>query len=142
MENASKALIIAGAILIAILLIGVGMMVFRGAQGGIDEAVAQMSSNEKQMYNNQFDTYSGTKVRGSNVKALIGVIITNNQTNADIEQKQVKYNGKLMTSEELSKERNTINSSALYNVEVVYDSAGVGTGLIDNVKVNLVSSSN
>lgn len=142
MENASKALIIAGAILIAILLIGVGMMVFRGAQGGIDEAVSQMSSNEKQMYNNQFDTYSGTKVRGSNVKALIGVIITNNQTNADIEQKQVKYNGKLMTSEELSKERNTINSSALYNVEVVYDSAGVGTGLIDNVKVNLVSSSN
>ena len=39
MENASKALLIAGAILICILLIGVGMMVFNGAQNSIGGAL-------------------------------------------------------------------------------------------------------
>jgi len=37
MENASKALIIAGAILLSILLIGLGMMVYSKAKGTLDD---------------------------------------------------------------------------------------------------------
>ena len=37
MENATKALMIAGAVLIAILIIGVGMMIYNSAQGSIDQ---------------------------------------------------------------------------------------------------------
>ena len=40
MENASKALLIAGAILIVILLIAVGMMVYNGAKGSIDKGIS------------------------------------------------------------------------------------------------------
>lgn len=81
MENASKALLIAGAILIVILLIAVGMMVYNSSRGSIDEAVSQMSSQEMEMFNKQFTQYSGTKVSGSNVKALIERVNSNNVVN-------------------------------------------------------------
>lgn len=77
MENASKALIIAGAILISIVLIAVGVAVVTGAQGAIDEAGGQMSSNEKRIFNEQFQSYQGTK-RGSAVKSLLSTVITSN----------------------------------------------------------------
>lgn len=89
MENASKALLIAGAILICILLIGVGMLVYQSAQGTISEAVSQMSSQEKDMFNQQFEQYAGSRVNGSNVRALLQKIRNNNNTNADTYDKQV-----------------------------------------------------
>lgn len=78
MENASKALLIAGAILIVILLIAVGMMVYNGAKGSINKAIGQMSSTEKDIHNSQFESYIGTNVSGSNVKSLISKVSTNN----------------------------------------------------------------
>ena len=77
MENASKALLIAGAILIAILLIAIGMMVFNSAKGVIDTSASNMSDTEKTAFNKQFDVYNGTQ-SGSNVKEIISKINTNN----------------------------------------------------------------
>ena len=59
MENASKALIIAGAILISIVLIAVGVMVVNGANGAIDTAIGQMSDSEKTIFNQKFEPYEG-----------------------------------------------------------------------------------
>ncbi len=88
MENASKALIIAGAILLAILIISLGIMVFRQASGVVDtnamDEVAVSSFNEK------FQQYVGDNVRGANVNALINTIVQNNLTNSDDSSKQVK----------------------------------------------------
>lgn len=77
MENASKALLIAGSILIVILLIAVGMMVFGGAQANIEGSLASMSSQEKEAFNNQFLMYQGNQ-KGSAVKTMISKIIANN----------------------------------------------------------------
>lgn len=77
MENASKALLIAGAILIAILLIAIGMIVFTNANGIIGTATSNMSTQEKQAFNKQFTVYEG-KQSGSVVKELISLIETNN----------------------------------------------------------------
>lgn len=85
MENASKALLIAGAILIVILLIAVGMMVYQGAQGSINKAIGSMSSTEKDIHNKQFESYIGQKVSGSNVKSLLSKIITNNADDNNVE---------------------------------------------------------
>lgn len=94
MENASKALLIAGAILVCILLIGIGMLVYGSAQGTIDEAVSQMSSQEKDMFNRQFTQYEGQRVNGSNVKALISKINNNNsQIDDDKDPKHVTLSG-------------------------------------------------
>lgn len=87
MENASKALLIAGAILIVILLIAVGMLVYNGARGSIDKAIGQMSSTEKDIHNKQFEPYLNDKVSGSNLKTLYSKVISNNGEEANVKVK-------------------------------------------------------
>ena len=87
MENASKALIIAGAILLSILLISLGIMIFSNASGVIDSnAMDEVAVNT---FNQKFTQYEGTNVRGSNVNALIKSIVQNNLTNSGDTSKQV-----------------------------------------------------
>ena len=81
MENASKALIIAGAILISIVLIAVGVMVVNGANGAIDTAVGQMSDSEKTIFNQKFESYEGNQ-KGSSVKSLLSAIEANNSNDS------------------------------------------------------------
>ena len=59
MENASKALIIAGAILLSILLISLGIAIFSQAQTVIDGS--GMSDAEVQAFNSKFEKYQGAK---------------------------------------------------------------------------------
>ena len=151
MENASKALLIAGAILIVILLIGVGMMVYQGAQGSIGEAVSRMNQQEKQIYNEQFSQYEGTNKKGSQVQALIQAVSTNNAENKEVPEKSVgldlsaanisgittnKWDYKTLATDEslnqMSAARARVNKNALFTIETEMD---VQTGLIKNIKV-------
>lgn len=68
MENASKALIIAAAILIAIVLISLGVMVL--GQGSQLVKNTDMSEVEISTFNSQFEHYFGERVSGTNVKQL------------------------------------------------------------------------
>ena len=88
MENASKALIIAGAILLAIAIIGIGMYVFNMASNTVNQA--NMSGQEKTAYNSEFTSYEGNQT-GTTVKALIDTIRTHNLTNKDDLSKQIVY---------------------------------------------------
>ena len=83
MENASKALIIAGAILLSILIIGLGMQVYNNASATMGSA--NMSSQEISSHNSQFEAYEG-RVKGSQIRSLIGII---NQNNIDFVDRQV-----------------------------------------------------
>lgn len=82
MENASKALLIAGAILLSILIIAIGMYIYNSASSTITSSVSSMSTQEKDAFNNQFTAYEGAQT-GSKVKALIGVLIANSNTYID-----------------------------------------------------------
>lgn len=140
MENATKALLIAGAILIVILIIGVGMMVFQGASGSIDAGIAQMSAQEITIFNQNFTNYEGPKVKGANVKQLIGNIITNNSTNQDIDGKIVSIDGDKkidakaadLKSDEMSVYRSEINTGATYTVTTQTNQK---TGLVEKVTI-------
>lgn len=79
MENASKALIIAGAILISILLIAISMYIYQSANSTIQTAASKMSQNDKNMYNSTVKNYSskGT-LNGTDIKNLIEDIISQN----------------------------------------------------------------
>ena len=81
MENASKALIIAGAILISILLISVAIMVISSTQGVQDQMGQQMDSTEKSTFNAQFTNYAGTGRSASQVKSLYEKVIASNAAN-------------------------------------------------------------
>ena len=82
MENASKALIIAGAILLSILIIAIGIFIFNGANSTITDSMTSMSTQEIEAFNNQFLSYDG-KQSGSNVKALVGRLVANANTYKD-----------------------------------------------------------
>ena len=82
MENASKALLIAGAILLCILIIAIGMFIYNSASSTITDSITSLSTQEVEAFNNQFISYEGVQT-GSNVKALMGRLIANADTYAD-----------------------------------------------------------
>ena len=80
MENASKALLIAGAILIVIVLISIGMLIVNSTNDGVDVATDIATSQAAQSFNSQFTKYAGTKVKGSTVKSLYETVVAANAT--------------------------------------------------------------
>ena len=77
MENASKALIIAGAILLSILIISLGIMVYNNAQDSVGNA--NLDQQEIAAFNAQFTPYQGTSVSASQVNSLIQQVLAANQ---------------------------------------------------------------
>ena len=77
MENASKALIIAGAILLSILIIGMGMFIYNQAQDQIQKSAGQMSTEEINVHNAQFTSYVGERQSGAQVKQLLNKLAIN-----------------------------------------------------------------
>ena len=132
MENASKALLIAGAILIAILLIGIGMLVFNGIGGITDQSQQQVDAMEIQMFNSRFTQYEGKNVSGSNVKALINAVNANNKTYAGDTSRQVKVTAPGNTADTTTPVTTQIGSN--YRYTVVCSSTG-GGGYIDKIVI-------
>ena len=83
MENASKALIIAGAVLISILLISLGVMIYRNAA---DIASGnQMKDFEITAFNTKFSQYEGKK-NGSQVKTLVQDCLSSNVNDENVDR--------------------------------------------------------
>lgn len=81
MENASKALIIAGAILISILLITVGIAVMNSAGSATDDVGSTADSMARQTFNAQFTAYEGSGKSANDVKALFSLVRSSNGSN-------------------------------------------------------------
>lgn len=80
MENGSKALLIAGAILLCILIIAIGMFIYNSASSTTTDSMSSLSTQEIEIFNKQFDIYDGLQ-NGSQIKNLIGVLVGNANTN-------------------------------------------------------------
>ena len=105
MENASKALIIAGAILISILLIGLGVYVYNMAQSATQDVGLDSQAAEAQ--NNQFTSYFGNRKSSADVKNLMSAIRSNNitgQTAEEEKQISVIWKGSLSDTTTVSKD--------------------------------------
>ena len=76
MENASKALIIAGAILLSILLISLGIMVYNNAKGTITDA--NLDSETAQAFNTKISQYCGTNKNAATMNSLVDAIASSN----------------------------------------------------------------
>ena len=76
MENASKALIIAGAILLSILLISLGIMVYNNAKNTIGSA--NLNKQEIETFNSQWDSYVGQRKTASEVRSMVQAMIASN----------------------------------------------------------------
>lgn len=155
MENASKALLIAGAILLAILIIAIGMFIYNSAQATVNDSLTSMTTQEVDAFNNQFVSYEQEQT-GSNVKALIGRLIANANTYVEESAKvpHVLYvnngsdsNGQKLTAlgeinstdnnntnyvTQLGTFRNLIANKHKYYVEFEFGTSGVITKCIIN----------
>ena len=87
MENASKALIIAGAILLAILIISLGIMIYNQASGVVNNNA--MDEVEISTFNQKFTQYEGTNVKGAQVNSLLDQIVQNNVSTQSDKSKEV-----------------------------------------------------
>lgn len=140
MENASKALIIAGAILLSILIISLGLIVFNQAKQTIGNA--NLSEAEITSFNAQFTSYEGGSVSGTDVNALIEKVSLSNTTNAaDQTGKYIKmtYTDKSSTAVELNADDNGASGDATkvrtgkkYTVTMTKDAK---SGLINKITV-------
>ena len=82
MENASKALIIAGAILLSILIIAIGMYIYTSSTATIKDSMQDMTSSEIEAFNSNLTTYAGNQT-WSQVKAMLGRLAANAKTYED-----------------------------------------------------------
>ena len=97
MENASKALIIAGAILLAILIIGLGIFIYRQAANTVSDT--GMDQLAIQQFNAQFENFLDKEITGTAAKSLYDTILNNNNTaETDATKVELRIDGTEVTS--------------------------------------------
>ena len=130
MENATKALLIAAAVLIAILIISLGLAVYNKASTATDSA--DLSGAEIQAQNEKFLKYNGNKKRGSEVNALLQTVLSNN-LNATEDSAKVAVNGGVV---DLATDATSITTRAetskLYDIVVNQDGPG---GVVQSITI-------
>ena len=152
MENASKALIIAGAILLSILIIGMGMFIYNQAQDQIQKSAGQMSTEEINVHNSQFKVYEGDRQSGWQVKQLLNKLAINagkygendkeNPRKPKIELKgittdKLKGDSNGYTASDVNAAARAILSASTYKVETDVD----GSGLVNKIVIERVTGS-
>ena len=135
MENASKALIIAGAILLAILIIGLGIFIYRQAANTVsDTGMDQLSI---QQFNGQFENYIKTNVSASNVRALLDTVSSNNATSETKVTVKWKTNMPTDVVEDSLVTKDQLSSAVKYNVT---DNSNTSKkGLITEIYLSIAS---
>ncbi len=146
MENASKALIIAGAILLAILIISLGIIIYRQASGVLNSN--SMSEVDISTFNSKFTQFAGNNVRGAQVNSLLDQIQNNNVTYQDDTTRQVSVKVTAGTWNGTDKPDGKINGSKSYDgastgttYKVTY-TTNSKTGLVDVITIADGGSSN
>ena len=141
MENASKALIIAGAILLAILIIGLGIFIYRQAANTVSDT--GMDQLAIQQFNAQFTQYDSKTVSGVSARALYDTVVNNNNT--DTEKRFVSLNLVAKTADvtknivladtdasKVDGSKSDIKASAKYKVKIEPDTK---TGLTNKITI-------
>lgn len=135
MENATKALLIAAAILVAILIISLGLAVYNKAANATDSA--DLSQAQVQSYNEKFLKYEGTSKRGSEVNALLETVLNHNMTVADKSQ-QIAVTGTISLKVSDTSIGTRAATSKLYTIKCTRDGK---SGLVTSITVSDNSSS-
>ena len=79
MENASKALIMAGSVLIALMIIGALILMFSNLSSYQETDVRSERSSQVAAFNSEYETYNRTDVRGSELYSLLNKVIDYNR---------------------------------------------------------------
>lgn len=137
MENASKALIIAGAILLSILIISLGIMVYNNAKNAANGG--NIDKTQIQGFNSEWEGYVGNNRTADQIRSLYQAVIASNAaetkagTNRLIGIKKAATAGTAYTAANKPTSVPTIANNATYTVVVGYDAT---TGLVVEIAYN------
>lgn len=136
MDNASKALIMAGAILIAVAIVGIGIYIFSAANGMTDDALNQIDALTVTSINSQLQQYEGT-IRGREVKALLNTARSINKQNALPDSQQIMASLLGGKSAAIPDDTSDITDNSRYKVTFTYGGPG---GYISLITITAVDS--
>lgn len=128
MENSTKALIIAGAILITITLISLGLVVINKTRGTQNVVGDNSESMAVQTFNSQFTSYVGDNIKAIKVKDLISLVKSSNIYYGFDDSTAVGTN-KFIKIEK--KGFSTISASKTYKVQATYSQGYVSVITIE-----------
>ena len=131
MENASKALLFAAGILIAIILISVAVYIVSMSNEATEGVGSQMTEMQLKAFNQKFAVYEGIRT-GSQVKSLVDVV---NSSNATETEKVTISNATGCTAVDTSDANNykfSGNNSKKYKVELTKTGSAVTAITISN----------
>lgn len=143
MENATKALLIAAAVLVAILIISLGIVVYQMAAETMDSV--NFSSQEITAFNDKFMHYNGNNVRGSEVNAMLKTVLNSNMQSrteglnpaTDAKFVVVKNNTTTVLDKTATSIGTTVNTSKTYTVTVKMDAK---TGFVNEINYTETTS--
>ena len=127
MENASKALIIAGAILLAILLVSLGIMVYNNAKE--TASGGNLDTEEAQAFNTRISQYCGTRKSATDMTSLVDAIAASNgaQTRVATAERHVVNVEITGTSAYISGNSTALNAATLNSASTPYPTFSNGT---------------
>lgn len=79
MENASKALVMAGGVLIALMIIGALLLTYNGIRNYQQSDTVDLAQLQVGEFNNQFETYNRKDVRGNDLYSLLNRTVDYNK---------------------------------------------------------------
>lgn len=82
MENATKALLIAAAVLVAILIISLGLVIYNRASETVGTA-GDLSEYQIQQFNEKFLRYNGKNIKGTDVNVMLQTVMNHNLAQED-----------------------------------------------------------
>ena len=128
MENATKALIIAAAILIAIVLISLGVFVL-GQGTNLVQENSDLTPAEISAFNSKFEVYFGDKVSATRVKQLKKFVEQYNKTADKDKQINDENKGKDNKKGNFFHYYSSIELSKKYKIEGIYSNSGLLVGI-------------
>ncbi|MCL2859013.1 MAG: hypothetical protein FWF46_00260 [Oscillospiraceae bacterium] len=148
MENATKGLMIAGAVLIALVLVALGVFLVNQAQGMKGTVQGQFDDTTISIFNQKFEASEGT-IQGPAVKTLLTNISQNNQQaindgTEDAKGINLVYDNGTTIDGQTPKNtspnaiiaiRAQINTGRSYLVSMSYKTSGPGSRLIDTITI-------
>lgn len=136
MENATKALLIAAAVLIAILLITLGVNVFNTASEQMSGA--DLTEYEIQKFNDKFTAYNGDNKTGAEVNALVETVFNHNNAQTD-NSLRVPVSGSVTLGINATSMAQKVSTGSRYAIRCFYDST---TGLVNAIVIGANGSYN
>ncbi len=117
MENASKALIMAGSILIALMIVGVLIYMWASSSELFKQNESAELAEQIKMFNLEYEGYNKKLLRGTDVISAMNKADSNNRKYA---KPGIKIKGKTITQEEMEDPNYYINVNFIMVEETVY----------------------